>query len=241
MLNGESEERWRVLKESYPGAVVFFESDGLFAVQAGDVETLSREFGLRTGSRWLGFDSRQAELYMGQLVDRGHVVLRATGDSFVHVRPASDRARELRRQRSRSRFMALEPRLVFDATDLDGNRFDKWLRREGYGERLEALVESLSRTDTTTLAEYGQLYVYPVGDWFEPDWELSTIRSDHALLLAKAALIAGEKLPCRVVLPKSQRSRRHRPPRQSTPVETPPKRLGQLGFDDLTANWSSKG
>ena len=239
MLNGESEERWRVLKESYPDAVVFFESDGLFAVQAGDVETLTYEFGLRTGSRWLGFDRRQAELYMLGLVDRGYVVLRASGDNVVHVRPANDKARELRRQRSRSRFMALDPRLVFDATDLDGSRFERWLRREGYGERLDALIDSLRRADTASLGEYGQLYVYPVADWYEPDWELSTMRSDHALLLAKAALTVGEKLPCRVVAPKSQRGRVRRVARRSTPVETPPQRLGQLGFDDLTANWSS--
>lgn len=239
-MNGESEERWRVLKESYPDAVVFFESDGLFAVKAGDAEILTSEFCLRTGAGWLGFDRGQAELYMVELVNRGYVVLRVSGDSVVHVRPAKHQARELRRQRSQAKFMALEPTLVFDAGDLDGSRFDRWLQREGYSERLETLVRCLRRVDTASLAEYGQLYVYPVADWYEPDWELTTMRSDHVLLLAKAALIAREKLPCRVVAPKSQRGRVSRGrSRRSVPAEAPPQRLGQIGFDDLLADWSS--
>ena len=49
--------------------------------------------------------------------------------------------------------------------------------------------------------------MFPVYDWYEIDRELSTMLLSRAMLLAKAALVTNQKVPCRLVRPKPWRDR----------------------------------
>lgn len=241
MLDRESEEHWRAIKESYPDAIVFHETGGLFVVRGRDIEVLAAEFGLRSSGPWVGFDDRQACGYMLELVRRGYAVVRAAAGHVSHVSHPADRGKELRRQRAKGRFMAVEPRLVFDPGDMERSAGDGWRRKRGYEELFERFKRCLQNGDRRSFREYGELYIYQVGDWYEVDWELTTLDRGHALLLATAALAAGCKLPCRLVEPKSHRNRRPRRARTlAVSSEEAPPKLGQLGFDDLPANWSTR-
>ncbi|MDO8690551.1 MAG: hypothetical protein Q7R39_11185 [Dehalococcoidia bacterium] len=53
-------------------------------------------------------------------------------------------------------------------------RRDGWLRKHGCEETFERFKRWLHDGDRRSLREYGELYVYQVGDWHEVDWELTT-------------------------------------------------------------------
>jgi len=60
MLDRESEEHWRAIKESYPGAIVFHEAEGLFVVRGRDIEVIAQEFGVRSSGATVGCGSTAA-------------------------------------------------------------------------------------------------------------------------------------------------------------------------------------
>ncbi len=240
MLDREAEGHWTTVKDSYPDAIVFQEVRGLFVVKGPDLEALAKEFGIRPGGTWMGFDRSQAWAYMTELVERGYNVVRASAGHACWVGNPADRRREIQRQRARGRFLALEPTLVFDALEVESNDSNTWLRRRGYEELFDKFKRWLQDGDWRSFGEYGELYVYQVGDWYEIDLELSSMLQSHALLLAKAAVATGCKMPCRVVEPKPRRQRKSsRRPSRSGPVRAKAPRLGQLGFGDLADGWSS--
>ena len=239
MLDTEIEEPWRAVKESYPDAVVFHEVRGLFVVKGRDVEVLSREFGIESGSTWLGFDDCQALGYMTELAKRGYHVVRASAGQVSHVRPPLDRRREIQRQRANGRFLAVEPTLLFDQREIERTTSARWLKQRAYEELLGSFERWLRGGDWRSLRDYGEVYVYPVGDWYEVDLELTSMLEGHVLLLAKAALTTERKLPCHVVEPHCRRNG-HRS-RRSNPTATqdsPTPRLGQLSFGDLDGGWT---
>jgi hypothetical protein len=239
MLDRETEEHWQAVKESYPDAVVFHEFGGSFIVRGRDTEVLRKEFDIDSGSTWFGFDDGLASVYMTELASRGYDVVRASNGQVSRVRPPTDHRKEVERQRARSRFLALDPTLLFDEGEIDRLAGDKWLRRRGYEELFDIFKRWLQTGDWRSLRDYGELYVYQVGDWYEVDLELTSMLEGHVLLLAKAALATRRKLPCRVVEPKRRRERRsgRRPPE---PIALPEKapRLGQLSFADITEGWA---
>jgi hypothetical protein len=112
------------------------------------------------------------------------------------------------------------------------------LQKRGHDELFESVKGCLQVGDWRSLRDYGEFYVYQVGDWYEVDFELTSILEGHVLLLARAALSTGCKLPCRLVEPKSRRRRRFRAKAsQCSAAGAKDLRLGQLRFDDLLHGW----
>jgi hypothetical protein len=239
MLDRETEEHWRAVKESYPDSIVFHEAQGLLVVTGRDTEVLAKEFGIKPGSAWLGFDEDGACGYMMELVNRGYAVVRASAQRVSCLRRPIDKRKEIRRQQAKGRFLAMEPTLVFDRSEIERATTESWLRKRGYEELFESFKRWLQVGDWRSLREFGELFVYQVGDWYEVDLELTSMLEGHALLLAKAAVATGCKLPSRVVEPKCrrERQRRRRPPQSVAPNENG-HRLGQLTFDDVLSGWS---
>jgi hypothetical protein len=223
-MEPEIEESWRLIKASYPGAVVFHQVEDVFFVRGQDADILRRAFGLRCGDSWVGFDHDLATTYMRELAGRGHSVVRVSNGSVVPVQPRRDRRAELQRQRARSKFIALDPCLLFDRGPLERLRVQN---AELYL-RFQALLRN---GRGSLLKDEGELYVFPVHDWYEIDRELSTMSLSRAMLLAKAALITNQNVPCRLVRPKPWRDRAEarRNGRTLGPITT---QIGQLPLFD---------
>jgi len=220
---------WTSVKESYPESLVFHEDGGLLVVRGRDVEVLAREFGIQTRGSWLGFDQEQGWGYISELVDRGYDVVKASAGRVSRVRRVPTVTAQLRRERARGKSVALEAGLVFDRAEVDRTTSGAWLRRRGYEELLGTFQRCLRSRDWRLLREYGELCVYQVGDWYEVDIQLSSMKRDHVWLLAKAALAFGCDLPCLLVPPRCRRSQA----RALAPLEMRP--LGQLSFEELVA------
>ncbi len=196
-MEPEIDELWCIAKESHPGAVVFTRSRDIYFLRGADVETVTREFGIRCFGTTIGFDTDEAWYYMRQLADRGHVVLRAERGRVTEVSPNGHRP-EIRRPRGQ--FLALDPRLLFGSSAL--------ARAKAHETVYDNLRELIARNDQRALREYGELYVFEVDGWYEIDWELSTVLPSRALLIARVASDLGEKVACRLVLPKAWRGKR---------------------------------
>ena len=239
MLDRETEEHWRTVKESYPDSIVFYEAKGLFVVRGRDVEVLAKEFGIKSGSAWLGFDEDGAWAYMIALVNRGYAVVRASAQRVSRLRQPTDKWKEIRRQRAQGRLLAVEPTLVFDRGEIERETTDRWLQKRGHEELFQSFKSCLQVGDWRSLRDYGELFVYQVGDWYEVDWELTSMVEGHALLVAKAAIATGCKLPCRLVEPKCRRQRqRSRSLSQFAALNEIGHRLGQLSFADVDSAWA---
>ena len=204
------------------------------------MEVLRKEFDIESGSTWFGFDDGEASVYMTELAKRGYAVVRASNGQVSHVKPPADRIREIRRQRAQARFLAVEPTLLFDQREIERATSARWLKQRGYEELLGSFERWLRGGDWRSLRDYGEVYVYPVGDWYEVDLELTSMLEGHVLLLAKAALTTERKLPCHVVEPQCRRNG-HRSRRSSPTVaqESRTPRLGQLSFRDLGGDWTA--
>lgn len=175
---------------------------------------------------------------MTRLIERGLEVVIATKNGASPARLPADRAKEIRRRRKQAKYLAIEPRLLFDEKAIESIVIPRWLRRRSYEELFEQFKTWLREGDSRSLREYGELYVYRVGDWYEIDSDLTSILYGHVLLLAKAAFDTGSKLPCKLVEPQRKRQRRENCGRQApAPVEQP-LRLGQLGFRFVSDEWS---
>jgi hypothetical protein len=217
-MEPEIETMWNLAKESRPDAVVFVRTDDVYFLRGADVDTIKEQFGLRCFGTTIGLDTEEAWYYMHQLADRGHAVLRVERGGVAVVSP-NGRRPEIRRPRGD--FLALDPRALFDASAM---------ARVKEHETLYTTIRDLvARDDQRGLREYGELYVFEVDGWYEIDWELSTILPSRALLIARIAKDIGEKIPCRLVLPKAWRGKRkgkrdRQPPQQ-------PKNFGQMRLE----------
>jgi hypothetical protein len=230
MLDREIEQRWQAVKESYPDSVVFHELHGLYIVRGGDMETLTKEFGIRSASPWYGFPEEQTTCYMQQLVERGYSVVVSNGHGASPVRQTAGQNGDIRRQRAKGKYLAIEPRLLFDHSTIDAVATDRWVKRHGYDALLETLESCLVDSGEGSFPEYGEVFVYQVGDWYELDHELTTMLDAHILLLAKAAIATGCKMPCKLVEPRARRERKRR---QTAKVEAPSIPIGQMRFEGL--------
>jgi hypothetical protein len=231
MLEAQIEQHWRIVKESYPEAIVFHEADGLYLVRGGDTAVLEKEFRVGPGSHWYAFDDGQAAVYMQALVERGYSVVRALDGRAAIVRAPKDGRKELLRQRAKGRFRLVKPSLIFDTKEIERSTGKAWMKRHGYETLFERFRSALTAEDWSSLRSYGEVYVYQVGDWYEVDYELSSMLDSHVLLLAKAALANGNKLPCKLVEPRCRRNRTARNGVRPVPTEPPPTRLGQMRFE----------
>jgi hypothetical protein len=232
MLDRDIEQRWSIIKESYPGGVVFQEADGLYFVRGNDTAILAKEFALESLSEWCAFDDSQAIGYMQELVERGYSVARATNCGVALVRRTQDRRSEILKQRAKGRFHAISPSLLFAPDEIERATNAMWMRRHGYDELLQRFKSWLANDDRRSLRAYGEVYVYQVADWYEVDDELTSMLETHVLLLAKAAIVTGSKLPCKVVEPRSRRNRKAgHAPRTASPAEPAPPHLGQTRFE----------
>lgn len=232
-MNGEIVEQWQIVKDSYPEAVVFFETDGLFFVGGADIDIIKKEFSIKC-SGWVGFDFGQGRAYMQELVKRGLAVVRAGPDYVKEIHPPPDRRKELHQQRRKGKFLAIDPALLFDTETLQGLSNDRWLRRLHYEELFEQFKRCLVAGDNKGLHEYGELYVYEVDGWYELDKELTSMRLSHTLVLARAAVASACKLPCQVVQPRAWRGKtsQRRSARQTASAPTGQTIvLGQMAFD----------
>ena len=212
------ERMWNAAKESRPDAVVFVRTGDVYFLQGADVETIKEQFGIRCFGTTIGFDTEEAWYYMRQLVDRGHAVLRAERDRVAEVSPNGHRPQV---RRPRGQFLALDPRALFGVS-----KFAKVNTVEPVYDTIRGL---LSRNDLRGLRDYGELYVFEVDGWYEIDWELSTVLPSRALIIARAASDVGEKVPCRLVLPKAWRGKR-KGKRDRQPPQ-PPKNFGQMRLE----------
>ena len=236
MLDRESERHWTSIKESYPSAVVFYESDGLVIVGGRDLEVLAKEFDIRAVGRFVGFVRGDADSYVGQLIERGYKVAVASAQRPGHLKRPGGRSTKPVPQMGES--LAVEPTKLFDAPDLDRVADPAWLRRVRYEEMFERFKEWLRVGDQRSLRDYGEVFVYPVHDWYEVDLELTSMCQSVVLLLAAAAHAMSTRMPCRVVEPKPlRRAPRQREREVLAPVATS-SRIGQLSFDDLLSGWS---
>ncbi|HXG36619.1 MAG TPA: hypothetical protein VNL15_06600 [Dehalococcoidia bacterium] len=235
MWDRDAEQEWRAAKESYPQAIVFHQMDGLVIVRGRDTEVLARECRIQTSSGYLGFEEELALAYMSALLAKGYTVVKLAGGRVIPFEKRENRQREIQRQRGRSEFLAVDPALVLERSDIE-RASGKLVRDLRHQQLVKEFRQHLERGDMRPLKEYGEIYIYPFADWYEVDWELTSMIPNHVLLLAKAALEAGCKLPCRLVQPKSRRALRT--VRRRPKVIEQPKRLGQLQFGDLTSEWS---
>ena len=217
-MEAEIEELWSVTKESHPGAVVFAQSGDFYFVRGGDVETVKRELGVRCFGTTIGFDVEQGWHYMKQLAQRGHAVMRV---GRTGVRAISANGQHPAVRRPRGQFIALDPGLLFSISGLQRVRTDQ--------RAYEVLHDLLVRDDLRGLRDHGELYVFEFDGDYEIDWELSSMLPSRALILGRAALNTGQKIPCRLVLPRAWRGRRKRRSRQT--VKPQPAQLGQMRFD----------
>jgi hypothetical protein len=217
-MEPEMERMWSLAKESRPDAVVFVRIGDVYFLRGDDVETVKQRFGIRCFGETVGFDIADAWYYMHQLADRGQAVLRVERSGAVEVPPNGHRPQV---RRPRGDFLALDPRALFDSSAM--------ARVKEHETVYATIKELVARNDQRRLREYGELYVFEVDGWYEIDWELSTILPSRALLIARIANDIGEKIPCRLVLPKAWRGKRkgkgdRRPPQ-------PPKNFGQMRLE----------
>jgi hypothetical protein len=155
----------------------------------------------------------------------GFMVLRANAEEvrrFV-APPAPRHVPQLR-----SSFLALDPSLLYDTRELEALVNKHWSHSNGRGALLQEFEKLLREQDYRALRDFGELFVYRVGEWYEVETELTTLPADHVKLLALAAFATGQKLPCRVVEPKPRR--KHRLPRSlpGNDLEMEQVPLGQL-------------
>lgn len=230
MLDREIEQSWQAVKESYPESVVFHEMHGLYIVKGGDMETLTKEFGIHSASPWYGFPEEQTTCYMQQLVERGYSVVVSDVNGASPVRLAAGQNGDIRRQRAKGKYLAIEPCLLFDRSTIEAVATDRWVKRRGYEALLERFKSCLLGADQGSLREFGDIFVYQVGNWYELDKELTSMLDSHVLLLAKAAIATGSKMPCKLVEPRLRRERKRRQPAR---VEAEPIPLGQMRLDGL--------
>ncbi len=219
-MESEAEKSWSLAKESCPTALVFTRSSDIYYLRGSDVEIVKSEFGIRCFGSSVGFDTEQAWYYMRKLVERGHAVLRVERGEIRPVVPRNGNSP--RAPRPRGRFIAIDPRLVFDASTLQ--------RVKAEPEYLyEQFRDLLLRNDLRRLRDHGELYVFEFDGWYEVDWELTTFLPSRLRLLARAASDTNEKLPCRLVLPKAWRGRKKRQSHDNHQPSQPAK-VGQLTF-----------
>lgn len=231
MLDRQIEQHWRIVKESYPDAIVFHEASGLYVVRGGDTAILEKEFGIESGSRWYAFDDGQSIGYMQQLVERGYAVVRATDGGAALVQAPRERKRELIKQRAKGRFRLVNPSLIFETNEIEHATGEAWMKRHGYEALFERFRSGLTTEDWSSLRSYGEVFVYQVADWYEVENELTSMLESHVLLLAKAALATGSKLPCKLVEPRCRRNRSTRNGARTVPTEPSSTRLGQMRFE----------
>jgi hypothetical protein len=206
--------------------------DGFYIVRGRDLDVLREELGVSTASPWWGFDEGPAVGYIQELIERGRKVVIATDHGVSQARLPVDRTKELRRRRKQAKYIAIEPRLLFDEKAIEKATNERWLRDRAYQRILGLFQQWLREGDLRLLKGFGELYVYQVGDWFEVDHDLTTVLESHILLLAKAAFATSRKLPCKLIQPSVRRSRsNHHEARVMPAVEAT--RLGQLRFDAL--------
>lgn len=191
---------------------------------------LREEIDVSTNSPWLGFDDGPAVGCMTQLIEQGFKVVIATKRGSAPARLPADRRQAINRRRKKATFLAIEPRLLIDEKTVESVACGKWLKRRGYEQLFEQFQTWLVNGERRLLRDYGELYVYRVGDWYEIDQELTSMLDSHVLLLASAAVATGCRMPCRLVEPRPRRQRR---PCQPTHVETQPVALGQLRFEEF--------
>jgi hypothetical protein len=209
--------------------------DGFYIVRGRDLDVLREELGVATNSPWWGFDEGPAVGYIHQLIERGRRVVIATRNGVSPARLPADQTKELRRRRKQAKYIAIEPRLLFDEAAIDRVVTSKWLKRRGYQDLIEYFKEGIRNGDKRPLFEYGELCIYPVGELYELDRRLTSMLEDHILLLAKAAFTVRAKLPCQVVQPAGHRHRHGDGPKQGTAAAALP--LGQLSFADARSGW----
>jgi hypothetical protein len=217
-MNKEIIESWRLVKESNPNAVLFVRFRDIYYLMGSDVDKVKFELGIRCFGTTVGFPSNEAWYYMRQLAKKPLPVLRVESSG---VWPVSPNGIGPEPKRPRGTFIALDPRLLFDADDLARLRLEDHLYM--------ALVDPVKRHDYKALREYGELYVFEVFGGYDIDWELTTMLPSRAVHLARAALETGSKLPCRLVPPKAWRGRRKKK-RDPQPPQ-PPKNFGQMRLE----------
>jgi hypothetical protein len=227
MWKGEIEEEWRRLRESYQDCVLFFRVDGLYFVRGQDVQTVAAELGLKCAGQSVGFDEDAARLYMRLLAKKGMKVADAAEGGVRLVQPREVSSRQQTKQQPKRKFIALDPLLFFGPDKLRSRGVEAWLRRPRNAVRYSRFREMIAADDWKRLREYGELYAFEAGRWYDIDWYLTTFSPSDILLLARAALDKQRKLHCWLVKPKAWRERSRR--RTDDRVEpTPSQRIEQL-------------
>jgi hypothetical protein len=217
-MRQEIDGSWSLAKESYPDALVFVRIGDAYFVRGADVQVIKERLGIRCFGDVVGFDIEDAWHYMRVLADRGYTVLRAERDALVPVSPNGHQSSV---PRPRGRFIAVDGGLLFEHSALARIREHETV--------VETVRDLIARNDHRGLREYGELYVFEFDGGYEIDWELSTIPPSRALLIAKIASELGEKIQCRLVLPKAWRGRRKQRRDHRTPQ--PPKNFGQMRLE----------
>ena len=216
MLNSQSTQAIALAKESYPHALVFLHTEGLYVVAGPDAELLRHLFSIESASGWLAFDPVQTQSYLDRLTTLGRkVVLLRDGKARELRSPAIKKARLVK-----ASFLALDPLLLFERHEIESATGPDWLRDD-----FEQVLTGISRK---RLADFGAIFVYGVDSWYEVDTELTSMPPHHLKLLARVAVETGTKLPCQLVEPKPRRRYHVVPKTRVIQAPTQDIALGQL-------------
>lgn len=210
-------------KGDYPDAVLFDERDGLYWLESLNLIRFEETTGAHFDCERVGFDTCEAMAHVVRLLERGIKVGLRQGD---RVRMLS-RRRPHRPAPPAGTSLLLAPELLIDRRELAAMRQSMSRKHWRLRDSLEAWRSLLCQGPQSTGRELPTLYVYEMAAGvYEVDWELTTLQEASFQTFALACDLAGERISCRLVPP---RSAGHKPARSAKAiVMQPPVTFGQL-------------
>lgn len=214
-----------IVRDAYPRHILFDKVDGLYYLRGKDLVQVRKALGLECeSSTSVGFDSISLSVFLRQLLSKGLQVGILEGRTLHAVRLRNTS----RSCKVDSTTVGLAPKLLLDQTELDRLQHRFGNGHTTFKDRVQELKEQISKAPGMTLKDFGTIYVYQIDEGtYEVDWELTTMTPDAFEVVAFAAHLSGQMLPCRLVLPKPKRSKKQNRPRLLLSV-CEPVTFGQL-------------
>ena len=191
-----------IARAALPSHILFEEQDGIYWLRGTDLERSKKLLGLRVDGNVAGFDRLTWCIYVGDLAKQRIPVGLRQGNIVrtVHLqRPTIFRP-------VRSTPTNLAPAQLFGLAELE--RLERGFARKDstLRETLDRIGDELANGHSGALADFGDLFVYQVGeDIYEVDWDLTGMAPSTVELLALAVHRAGHRLFCQLVPPMPRR------------------------------------
>lgn len=209
----------RLARETYPSYILFEEQGGFYWLRAKDLARARTILPIKSAADSVGFDKATMSAFASKLNKKGIKVGILKGNAVRTIE--CHRSQKLFPAPSTSIWLA--PQVLVGGQELE--RLQSCVKRKR--STLTAIVESITMGlsnghHQTWNTDFGTLVVYQVSeDIYEVDWELTTVSKTTFEALALATHLAGEMLPCRLVLPKSKRKKNGNTPKQMVSVGEP--------------------